>query len=61
MANTMFVACIMLVLQAFRSLLGLIVYCFGSLLRGRLDPGPLALSILADSFQWAKFAYTSGA
>ncbi len=39
---------IMLVLQLFRSLLGLIVYFFGSLIRGRVDPGPLALSILAD-------------
>lgn len=41
-------ALFMLVLQVFRSALGLIVYFFGSLLRGRLDPGPLALSILAD-------------
>ena len=41
-------ALIMLVMQVFRSMLGLIVYFFGSFLRGRLDPGPLALSILAD-------------
>ncbi len=39
---------IMLVMQFFRSFLGLIVYFFGSLLRGRLDPGPVALSILAE-------------
>lgn len=39
---------VMLVLQVFRSLLGLIVYFFTSLLRGRLDPGPRALAILAD-------------
>ncbi len=41
-------ALFMLVMQVFRSLLGLIVYFFGSLLRGRLDPGPTALAILAD-------------
>ncbi len=39
---------VMLVMQVFRSAIGLIVYFFGSLLRGRLDPGPVALSILAD-------------
>ena len=41
-------ALLMLVLQFFRSVLGLIVYAFESLLRGKLDPGPKALSILAD-------------
>ncbi len=41
-------ALFMLVMQFFRSLLGLIVYAFESLLRGRLDPGPTALAILAD-------------
>ena len=41
-------ALLMLVLQFFRSVLGLIVYTFESLLRGKLDPGPKALSILAD-------------
>ena len=41
-------ALFMLVLQFFRSALGLIVYVFGSLLRGQLEPGPVALSILAD-------------
>ena len=35
-------------LQFFRSILGLGVYTFESLLRGKLDPGPKALSILAD-------------
>jgi sphingolipid delta-4 desaturase len=41
-------ALLMLVSQAFRSAIGLIVYTFTSLLRGKLDPSPLALSILAD-------------
>ena len=41
-------ALVMLVMQFLRSSLGLIVYFFGSLLRGRVDPGPRALSILAD-------------
>lgn len=38
----------MLVLQFFRSSLGLIVYVFESLLRGKLTPGPKSLAILAD-------------
>lgn len=38
----------MLVAQVFRSALGLGVYVASSLLRGRLDPGPVALAILAD-------------
>jgi len=41
-------ALVMLVTQAIRSCLGLVVYTVGSLLRGRLDPGPVALAILAD-------------
>ena len=41
-------ALVMLVLQFFRSILGLGVYTFESLLRGKLAPGPKALSILAD-------------
>jgi hypothetical protein len=33
-------ALLMLVLQFFRSVLGLVVYTFESLLRGKLDPRP---------------------
>ncbi|TWT94452.1 fatty acid desaturase [Stieleria varia] len=39
---------LMLVTQVMRSVLGLIVYVFESLLRGRLRPGTLSLKILAD-------------
>jgi sphingolipid 4-desaturase/C4-monooxygenase len=38
----------MLVTQAARSILGLVMYVFGSLLRGRLKPGKLTLTVLAD-------------
>lgn len=37
----------MLVTQIIRSALGLVIY-LASLLRGRLDPGPIALAVLAD-------------
>jgi sphingolipid delta-4 desaturase len=38
----------MLVCQVFRSAAGLVLYVFTSLLRGRLDPTPLTVSVLAD-------------
>jgi sphingolipid delta-4 desaturase len=38
----------MLVTQAGRSIVGLVMYVFGSLLRGRLKPGKLTLAVLAD-------------
>ena len=41
-------ALFMLVMQPLRSAVGLLVYFFTSLIRGRLKPEPLALSILAD-------------
>src|SRR6478672_681713 len=39
---------IMLVTQMGRSVVGLVIYIFGSLLRGRLRPGKLTLAVLAD-------------
>jgi len=41
-------ALFMLVMQALRSCLGLVVYALGLLFRGRIEPGPITLSILAD-------------
>jgi sphingolipid delta-4 desaturase len=38
----------MLVTQVARSCVGLVMYVFGSLLRGRLKPGPKTLAVLAD-------------
>ena len=38
----------MLVTQVVRSVVGLIMYVCGSLLRGRLKPGPRTLAVLAD-------------
>lgn len=38
----------MLVTQMVRSVAGLVMYAFGSLLRGRLQPGPRTLAVLAD-------------
>jgi sphingolipid delta-4 desaturase len=38
----------MLVMQVGRSILGLVMYVFGSLMRGRLKPGERALAVLAD-------------
>jgi sphingolipid 4-desaturase/C4-monooxygenase len=40
---------IMLVLQVGRTIVGLVMYLFGSLLLGRLRPGPRTLAVLADS------------
>jgi sphingolipid delta-4 desaturase len=39
---------IMLVMQVLRSIVGLVMYLFGSLLRGRLKPGRLTLMVLSD-------------
>ena len=41
-------AAIMLVMQVLRSIVGLVMYVFGDLLRGRLKPGKLTLAVLAD-------------
>jgi sphingolipid delta-4 desaturase len=41
-------AAIMLVMQVARSVVGLVMYVFGSLLRGRLQPGKWTLAALAD-------------
>ncbi|REJ66419.1 MAG: hypothetical protein DWQ31_15265 [Planctomycetota bacterium] len=38
----------MIVMQVIRSVVGLMMYLFGSLLRGRLQPGRRTLSVLAD-------------
>jgi sphingolipid delta-4 desaturase len=38
----------MLVTQVVRSIAGLVMYVFGSLLRGRLKPGPRTLTVLTD-------------
>ena len=38
----------MAILQAIRSAVGLVLYVFTSLLRGRLEPTPFTLSVLAD-------------
>jgi len=40
---------IMLITQVLRSALGLVCYVFGSLVRGRLQPGPRTLAILTDN------------
>ncbi len=53
---------IMLVTQVLRSLVGLVMYVFGSLLRGRLKPGKLTLTVLTDEhlvsgYEKEKFVY----
>jgi fatty acid desaturase len=54
----------MLVMQVLRSAVGLAMYVFGSLLRGRLQPDPRTLAVLADDHlvsSYVKDGYTGWA